>query len=250
MKEEFVNIKTKDGLLDCFVVCPDEGGPFNAAIIYMDAPAIREELRDMARRLASTGYLVILPNLFYRVGKEGSYPFTFSKIREDKNHFHSMIKTMDDTTNELVNDDSKYIIEYLDNSKKVKGSSYGIVGYCMSGQYIVTVAANYSDKICAAASFYGVKILTETQDSPHLLANHISADLYLGFAQHDTWVDEEKLKNINKHFEKHTKKFRMEVYQGTEHGFAFPDRHTYNKNAAEKHWSRIHVLFEKSLKNQ
>ena len=74
MEEEFVNIKTKDGLLDCFVVSPDEGGPFNAVIIYMDAPAIREELRDMARRLASTGYLVILPNLFYRVGKEGSYP--------------------------------------------------------------------------------------------------------------------------------------------------------------------------------
>ena len=120
----------------------------------------------------------------------------------------------------------------------------------MSGQYIVTVAANYSEKICAAASFYGVKILTETQDSPHLLASHISADLYLGFAQHETWIDEEKLKNINKHFEKYTKKFRMEVYQGTEHGFAFPDRHTYNKNAAEKHWSRIHVLFEKSLKNQ
>ena len=67
MEEEFVNIKTKDGLLDCFVVSPDGGEPFNAVIIYMDAPAIREELRDMARRLASTGYLVILPNLFYRV---------------------------------------------------------------------------------------------------------------------------------------------------------------------------------------
>ena len=78
MEEEFINIKTKDGLLDCFIVNPDEAGPFNAVIIYMDAPAIREELRDMARRLATSGYLVILPNLFYRVGKEGSYRFTFS----------------------------------------------------------------------------------------------------------------------------------------------------------------------------
>ena len=142
MEEELVNIKTKDGLIDCFIVNPDESGPFNAVIMYMDAPAIREELRDMARRLASTGYLVILPNLFYRVGKEVSYPFTFAKIREDKSHFNNMIKAMNDTTNELISDDSKYIIEHLDNSKKVKGSAYGIVGYCMSGQYIVTVAAN------------------------------------------------------------------------------------------------------------
>jgi len=247
MEEEFINIKTKDGLLDCFVVNPDEFGPFNAVIIYMDAPAIREELRDMARRLATSGYLVILPNLFYRVGKEGSYPFSFSKIREDKKHFQEMVKTMDDTTNNLVNDDSKYILEYLDNNKKVKNKKYGIIGYCMSGQYIVTIAANYPEKICAAASFYGVKIITEEKDSPHLLANQIKANLYLGFAEHDTWVDEEKLKHISEHFNLNTKNFRMEVYKNTEHGFAFPDRHTYDKNSAEKHWTRVNSLLKDSF---
>ena len=247
MEEEFINIKTEDGILDCFVVNPDEASPFNAVIMYMDAPAIREELRDMARRLASSGFLVILPNLFYRVGKEGSYPFTFSKIREDKSHFQKMIKTMDDTTNQIVNKDSKYLINYLDNNNKVKGNSYGIVGYCMSGQYIVTVAANYPEKICAAASFYGVKILTEKEDSPHLLADKIKGNLYLGFAEHDTWVDEEKLKEINSHFNKNTKNFRMEVFQETEHGFAFPDRHTYNKKSAETHWCRINSLFKESF---
>ncbi len=250
MIENFINIETRDGLIDTFEVKPDEGGPFPAIIIYMDAPAIREELRDMARRLASMGYCVLLPNLFYRVGKEGSYPFTFAKIREDKSHFSTMIKTMDDTTNELVVSDTKYILDFLDNNNELKHNGYGAVGYCMSGQYIVSITSTYAKKFAAAASFYGVKILTDKEDSPHLQADKIKADLYLAFAEKDTWVDDKALNNIKEHFKNNTTNFRMEVYEGTEHGFAFPDRHTYNKNAAEKHWSRIHNLFQKSLKNK
>ena len=250
MIENFISIKTRDGLIDTFEVKPDEGGPFPGIIIYMDAPAIREELRDMARRLASMGYYVLLPNLFYRVGKEGSYPFTFSKIREDKSHFSAMIKTMDDTTNELVVSDTKYILDFLDKNNELKHNGYGAVGYCMSGQYIVSITSTYAKKFAAAASFYGVKILTDKEDSPHLQADKIKADLYLAFAEKDTWVDDKALNNIKKHFKNNTTNFRMEVYEGTEHGFAFPDRHTYNKNAAEKHWSRIHNLFQKSLKNK
>ena len=125
---------------------------------------------------------------------------------------------------------------------------YGAVGYCMSGQYIVSIASTYSNKFSAAASFYGVKIMTDKEDSPHLGAEKITANLYLAFAEKDSWVDDEALKNIEKHFEKNTLNFRMEIYEGTEHGFAFPDRHTYNKKSAEIHWSRIHDLFQKHLK--
>ena len=124
MIENFIDIKTKDGLCDTFVVRPDVNGPFPAIIIYMDAPAIREELRDMARRLASMGYFVLLPNLFYRVGKENSYPFDFSKIREDKSQFAAMIKTMDDTTNARVVSDTSSLIDYLDNNSEVSKGNY------------------------------------------------------------------------------------------------------------------------------
>ena len=249
MIENFINIKTKEGIIDTFEVMPDEGGPFPAIIIYMDAPAIREELRDMARRLASMGYYVLLPNLFYRVGKEGNYPFTFSKIREDKSHFTAMIKTMDDTTNSLIISDTSSLLEYLDTNSDVIKGNYGAVGYCMSGQYIVSIASSYPNSFKTLASFYGVKIYTDQDDSPHLKASDISADLYLAFAEHDTWVDEDLLSKIKIHFTKNTPNFKMEIYEGTEHGFAFPDRHTYNKAAAEKHWSRLNTLFEKNLKN-
>ena len=204
MIENFISIKTRDGLIDTFEVKPDEGGPFPGIIIYMDAPAIREELRDMARRLASMGYYVLLPNLFYRVGKEGSYPFTFAKIREDKSHFSAMIKTMDDTTNELVVSDTKYILDFLDNNNELKHNGYGAVGYCMSGQYIVSITSTYAKKFAAAASFYGVKILTDKEDSPHLQADKIKADLYLAFAEKDTWVDDKALNNIKEHYIRET----------------------------------------------
>ncbi len=248
MIEKFINIETNDGIMDTFEVMPDEGGPFPGIIIYMDAPAIREELRDMARRLASMGYYVLLPNLFYRAGKEGSYPFTFAKIRDDKSHFKAMIKTMDDTTNELIVSDTKFILDFLDNKNNIKHQSYGAIGYCMSGQYIVSVASTYVNKFAAAASFYGVKILTDNSNSPHLKANKIKAQLYLAFAEKDSWVDNETLENIREHFKKNTQNFRMEIYEGTEHGFAFPDRHTYHKKAAEKHWLRINSLFKEYLK--
>ena len=249
MIENFIDIKTNDGLIDTFIVRPDENGPFPAVIIYMDAPAIREELRDMARRLASMGYYVLLPNLFYRAGKENSYPFTFSKIREDKKHFTNMIKTMDDTTNTLIVSDTEALLNFLDDNTEVIKNKYGAIGYCMSGQYIVSVGSAYPNKFSALASFYGVKIYTNNNDSPHIKAKDISAHLYLAFAEKDTWVDETLLKKINKHFTENTKNFRMEIYEGTEHGFAFPDRHTYNKKSAEKHWSRINWLLDKNLKN-
>jgi len=248
MIENFINIETEDGQMDTFEVFPDEGGPFPAIIIYMDAPAIREELRDMARRLATMGYYVLLPNLFYRVGKEGNYPFTFAKIREDKSHFTAMIKTMDNTTNELIVSDTKYILNFLDNKKNISHHGYGAIGYCMSGQYIVSIASKYNSKFSALASFYGVKIMTNKEDSPHLRAKKIKANLYLAFAEKDSWVDDQALKNIREHFEKNTKNFKMEIFKGTEHGFAFPDRHTYHKKGAETHWLRINNLFKKSLK--
>ena len=121
MIENFINIETKDGLIDTFEVKPDEGGPFPAIIIYMDAPAIREELRDMARRLASMGYYVLLPNLFYRVGKEGSYPFTFAKIREDK---------LINVINKIIDLRPKGIRKHLQLNRPIysKTSAYGHFG--------------------------------------------------------------------------------------------------------------------------
>ena len=153
---------------------------------------------------------------------------------------------MNNTTNKMIITDTKYIIEYIDkNFNNI--TSIGIVGYCMSGRFVVSCGAFYAKRILAIASFYGVDILTEAADSPHLLAHKIKGDLYLAFAERDIWVPEDTLKKIKKTFSKY-KNCNFEVYPSTEHGFAFPNRNTYVKEAAEKHWKKLINLFDKNLK--
>ena len=214
----------------------------------MDAPGIREELRIMCRRILKNGYNVLLPNLFYRVGTERNYPFNQLLYKKSKEELNKMISTMNDTTNKMIIDDTKYIIDYInnnfDNSKGI-----GIVGYCMSGRFVVSCGACYADKILAIASFYGVDILTEKDDSPHLVASKIKGELYLAFAEKDRWVPKATLNKIKKSFSKYKNCF-IEVYPSTDHGFAFPERDNYVKEAAEIHWKKLIHLFNKNLKKK
>ena len=245
MHEKNIIIKTKDGNLDCksFV----NGNTNTPTIIfYMDAPGIREELRTMCRRILKNGYNVLLPNLFYRVGTEGNYPFNQLLYRNSKEELNKMISTMNNTTNNMIIDDTKYIIDYINNNFD-NNKGIGIVGYCMSGRFVVSCGASYADKILAIASFYGVEILTEKNDSPHLVAHKIKGELYLAFAEKDKWVPKDTLSKIKKNFSKYKNCF-IEVYPSTDHGFAFPERNTYVKEAAEIHWKKLIYLFDKNLK--
>ena len=214
----------------------------------MDAPGIREELRSMCRRILKNGYNVILPNLFYRHGTEKNYPFNQQLIKKSKEELNKMISTMNNTTNNMIINDTKYIINYIDANFS-NGKRIGIVGYCMSGRFVVSCGAFYADKILVIASFYGVDILTESNDSPHLVADKIKGDLYLAFAEKDVWVPKEILKKIKNAFGKY-KNCYIEVYPSTEHGFAFPERNTYVKEAAEKHWKKLINLFDINLKDK
>ena len=214
----------------------------------MDAPGIREELRTMCRRILKNGYNVLLPNLFYRVGTEGNYPFNQLLYRNSKEELNKMISTMNNTTNNMIIDDTKYIIDYINNNFD-NNKGIGIVGYCMSGRFVVSCGASYADKILAIASFYGVEILTEKNDSPHLVAHKIKGELYLAFAEKDKWVPKDTLSKIKKSFSKYKNCF-IEVYPSTDHGFAFPERNTYVKEAAEKHWKKLINLFDKNLKKK
>ena len=245
MHEKNIILKTKDGNLDCKVfVNSNIDAP--TIIFYMDAPGIREELRDMCRRILNHGYNVILPNLFYRVGTEGNYPFSQLLYKKSKEELNNMINTMNCTTNKMIISDTKYIINYINNNFKIR-NGIGIVGYCMSGRFVVSCGAYFANKISAIASFYGVGILTENKDSPHLFANKIQGDLYLAFAEKDIWVSKKTLGKIKKTFSKY-KNCYIEVYPSTDHGFAFPERSTYVEEAAEKHWKRLINLFDKNLK--
>ena len=247
MHEKNIIIKTKNGNLDCKIFINNKKLSPNI-IFYMDAPAIREELRDMCRKLCLGGYNVILPNLFYRVGTEGNYPFNQADYKKSKEELKKMISTMENTSNLMIVEDTRYIINYIHTN--FKNNKIGIVGYCMSGRFVVSVGAEYFNEIKAIASFYGVGIFTKEKDSPHLCAKKITGEVYLAFAEKDIWVSKEEIKNIQNNFKDTNYVCNIEIYPGTDHGFAFPNRNTYKKEAADKHWTKLFELFNRNLKNK
>ena len=245
MHEDNIIIKTHDGNLDCsFFISDIKNNP--NIIFYMDAPAIREELRDMCRRIALHSYNVLLPNLFYRQGTENNYPFDQKNYKNDKSELKKMIETMNQTSNKMIIDDTHFLLAFL--NKRVKNKKVGIVGYCMSGRFVVSCGAKYANQIQAIASFYGVDIITDKPDSPHLLANNIKGEIYLAFAEKDIWVSNDHLTKIKNTFSKISATSTFEVYPETDHGFAFPNRNTYVESAAEKHWDELIKLFDRNLK--
>ena len=246
MVERSFYLETRDGSMDCFSVHPEEGGPFPSVLFYMDAPAIREELRDMARRLGSAGYFVLLPNLFYRVGTERNYPFDQAAIRRDPKQRQIMADTMADLTNAKVINDTETMLGYLVREEAATQSTAAL-GYCMSGQYVVAVMGAYPEAFSCGASYYGVRIVTDEEDSPHLKADQIKGELYLAFAERDHWVPDDTLERIRHVFTGDGRAHRIEVYPGTEHGFAFWKRPVYHREGAERHWERMHHLFRRNL---
>lgn len=250
MKEFHANIAAEDGEIDTFICHPEEDGPHPAVIFYMDAPAIREELRDMARRIAATGYYVALPNLYYRDGTEGNYGFEDPDALPPgiKNRMERIFQLMNTLTNQRIVSDTAGLIDYIRKDDNAKKGPMGCVGYCMSGKFVTTVAAAYPDDFAAIASFYGVGIITDEADSPHLKADQIKGELYLAFAEEDQFVPQSVVDALPDILTKAGCKFRVETYPGTDHGFAFPERPAYDKPSAERHWERIHALFDRNLK--
>ena len=249
MKEAFVNVPSREGQVDCFVCHPDENGPHPAVIFYMDAPAIREELRDMARRLASVGYYVILPNLYYRVATPDKYGFDYTKMGVDPEQRVTMYKLMHGLTNEMIVRDSGTLIDFVRRDANAKSGAIGCVGYCMSGRFVMSAGAAFPNDFAAIASYYGVGIITDQADSPHLSAKNIKGEVYLAFAGQDAFVSAEEVAKMPAMLQQAGVTGRVEVYPDTEHGFAFPERPAYRKAAGERHWERMLALFERKLKS-
>ena len=245
MIEQTVDIPTKDGKTTTFIVHPDRSGPFPVIIFYMDAPAIREELRDMARRLASSGYYVVLPNMYYRAGvmELGPLPTDANDPKRKK-----MQEYMNSLTIPLVMDDTEALLTYIGGQAAASKGPMGCVGYCMSGQYAVNAAARWPERMVAAASFYGTRLVTDAADSPHIMAKKAKADIYFGCAERDHFVPEGMIDALKKQLAAdNVKNAEVEIYGDADHGFAFPLRPVYNKAAAEQHWERLLSLFRRKL---
>jgi len=242
MIERQLDVATKDGKCTTFIVHPDRSGPHPVIVFLMDAPAIREELRDMARRFATSGYYVMLPNLYYRAGVMELGPMNPDPESPWRKQMFELMNGLGIT---MVLDDVEAVLAFADADKAANAKMVGTVGYCMSGRFAICAASRWPDRVKATASIYGVRLVTDSDNSPHLIAKSSPAEFYFACAERDHWAPQEMVDQLKKELK--GANGEVEQYPGTDHGFAFPQRPAYNKSAAEQHWQRVLNLFKRRL---
>ena len=207
MIEAEVEIETRDGQMNSFVTHPEEGGPFPPVLFYMDAPGKREELHDMARRIASVGYYVVLPNLYYRRVRD----FRMERTEEGMKR---MFEMMSHLSNTLVAEDSGALLRFVDGQAAARPGPVGAVGYCMSGPFVL--AAKRSGKRAATASIYGARLITDAPDSAHRTLAKIAGEVYLACAEIDRWAPKEQIDELGRILAEAGVDHRIEWYPGAQ----------------------------------
>ena len=243
MIEEHVVVETPEGDMSTFIVRPQSDDLLPTILFLMDAPGKREELHDMARRIAAAGYYVMLPNLYYR-----DVP-SFTVHREDPVSARYMAQLMANLSNSMVARDAAVLLNYAANEVAADENSVGVTGYCMSGPFALWVAAEYPEKVKETASIHGVKLALDTEDSPHKRAEDIAAEVLVMAAEFDDWVDRPHFDRLVTALDDAGTNYNAEWIDGVHHGFVFPQRAKYDKTASERHWELLHSLFDRNLKS-
>jgi carboxymethylenebutenolidase len=242
MIEQHLDIPTADGAMNSFVVHPEEGGPFPVVLFYMDAPGKREELHDMARRIAAVGYYVVLPNLYYRRSRDF---YLRERTEPAMAEMFAFMATLDAATTEC---DTRAMLRFVDAQAAADARRIGAVGYCMSGPFVMWAAAAFPERIACIASIHGANMATDKADSPHRMAPRIRCESYFACAEIDKWAPPADIEKLEAALREAGTPHRVEWYPAVEHGFVFPLRAgIYNRAAAERHWERLFSLFARTL---
>ncbi len=240
-----VEIKTADGTCDAYFVSPVTG-KYPAVLTWPDIFGLRPASKEMATRLASSGYAVLVINPFYRIKKAPTAPehpdFNDPATRQA---LLSMAGTLSAAT---AATDAKAFVAFLDAQPAVdKKKKMGTTGYCMGGPFVFRTAAAYPDRVGAAATFHGGSLVTDKPDSPHLLIPQMKARYLVAIAENDDARQPEAKTVLKDAFAKAHLTAEVEVYAGAQHGWCPPDSAVYNHDQAEKAWSRQLALFSKAL---
>jgi len=247
MSRKDVKIPTRDGEARASVITPDTGeGPWPAVLFFMDGPGIRPALFEMGERLASHGYYVLLPDIFWRIAPYE--PIDMKSLGSDpKKRAEFFGVRMASTSPARSAADTGAFLDFLSKQPQVKGEKVGTTGYCMGGAMSLRAAGMFPDRVAAAAAFHGGGLATETDDSPHHLAPKIEAKVLIAAAENDPYFPEDQYVRLDQAFKRAGVKAELKVYHAL-HGFAPPDMPAYDREASEKHWREMLALFDGALK--
>lgn len=246
MPNEHIIIRTRDGDCPSHVLTPSGAGPWPAIIFYMDAGGIRPVKIDMAQRLADAGYVVLLPDLFYRHGPYG--PFVPREVFAGD--WRAILGPLMATTgNDRAAEDTQSFIAWLDTRHDVAGPCIGTVGFCMGGGMAIAAGGTCPDRVAAVASFHGGNLATDAPTSPHLLAPRLEAELYIAAAENDASYPPAMAARLQQALTDAGVRTRTETYPAA-HGWMMPDFPVHDQDAAERGWSEMLALFDRTLHRQ
>lgn len=245
MPHEQIAIRTRDGECRTHVLSPGDGGSWPAAVLYGDAGGIRPAMVEMAQCLADAGFVVLLPDLFYRYGPYG--PLVPSEV------FAGDVAAilgplMATTSNAKAAQDTEALLAYLDTRTDVAGGKVGAVGFCMGGGMAITAAATYPDRFAAVASFHGGNLATDAPSSPHLLASSLKAEVYVAGAENDTSYPLAMAQRLEAALTEAGVRHVTEIYPRAAHGWMVPDFPVYHQASAELGWKSMLDLFNRNLR--
>lgn len=240
-------VTTADGACTVHLFTPDGREaqvPSPGVIMYPDAGGVRKTFEQMAAKLAAYGYAVLLPDVYYRNGDWA--PFDMASVFSDEQERKRLFGMIGSLTQDKVTSDATAFFDYLIGRPEVAGGRFGVCGYCMGGRISVTLAGRLPERVAAAASFHGGGLVTDTEDSPHLLADRMRGTVYIGGAENDASFTADHAEQLDKALTKAGVQHTIEWYQAA-HGFAVPDNAPYDEASAARHWEAMTEVFGSAL---
>ncbi len=245
MIERELEIPAPDGVCDAVFYQPEAGRTLPGVFFLTDIGGIRPSQRQMARRLAESGYAVLLPNIFYRTRRPPAFDFQ-ANFRDERTRAR-MAELTTPLTPEAVERDAHAFAAYLAVQESVAPGPMGVVGLCFSGALAVRFAAALPNLISAAASFHGGRLFVDAPTSPHLLLPRIKAHLYFGHAIEDSSMPAEAIEKFNQSLAAWGGRYTSEIYDGAYHSWTVPDSPVYNEPQAERAFAKLIELFATAL---
>jgi carboxymethylenebutenolidase len=240
-----VQIKTADGTADAYFVHP-KTGKHPAVLVWPDIFGLRPTFKEMAARLAESGYSVLVVNPFYRLQKAPTSPEHADFSNPDVSKM--LMSQMGSLTPQTVATDAKAFLAWLDGQTAVdRKKKWGVTGYCMGGPFTIRVAAQFPDRIGAVASFHGASLVTDQPDSPHLLVAKMKGGALIAIADNDDQKQPDAKDKLEAAFTQAGLPHTVKVYKGAMHGWCPPDSRAYNHDLAEDAWTRQLELFKTAL---
>jgi len=248
MDNRTLDITTEDGVADAYLVRPEGAGPWPGVLVYQDAFGPRPRLFEMADRIAEQGYVVLVPNLFYRAGRAPLFDLDGLQDAEQRGKiFEQIFPLVGQLTPDVITRDSKAYLDFLAAQQGVAPGPVGIVGYCMGGLNALRAMEAFPDRIAALGSFHAGRVVSDAPDSAHLAVGKITGEAYFAHADNDSSMTPENIATLEAALDAAGVTYGSEVYEGAPHGFTMADTASYNEAGEKRHWENLFALLARAL---